>query len=153
LLPTIPVQYAVRVSERVERVDVRDLSNAVVLSEPRCLTAPQRRVCRDVIYLDFAPLPEDKYVVEQVDEAGHVGQADTGLYTETYPIALCFIDLLFTTPDGRHPDAFPVRGLFGPAPEIAPVHYILQFERRALPWRYYVVPRRSGLDQPRVDGP
>jgi hypothetical protein len=153
LRPTVPVQYGVAVTDEVSRVDVRDLSGEVVLSEPRCRPGPSGLSCRQVIYLDFASLPEDEYTVQQVDDGGTVLQAETVLYTETFPTALGFIDLLFTSPDGAHPDAFPVRGLFGPRPQVEGVDYLLQFERRALPWRYYVVPGRTGLEQPRIEGP
>ena len=33
------------------------------------------------------------------------------------------------------------------------VSYVLVFERRAMPWRYFVVPRRVPLEQPQIEGP
>lgn len=156
LLPTIPVQYSVPVGPEVERVDVRDLSGAVVLSEQRCVaskTEPPVVVCRDVLFLDFTHLPEDRYVIEEVGLDGAILRSEKVLYTETHPISLGLADLLFASPDGAHPDAFPVRDLFGARPEVVGTSYVLLFERRAVPWRYFVVPRRVPLEQPHIEGP
>jgi hypothetical protein len=153
LLPTIPVQYSIGVAAPVERVDVRDLSGEVVMSVPRCVSSGKKLVCRDVLFLDFAHHPEDRYVIQEVGPHGTILGSETVLYTETYPIALCFADLLFTSPDGADEDLFPVRDLFQAQPQVKGVDYILQFGRRALPWRYYVVPRRTPLEQPRIEGP
>ncbi len=117
-----------------------------------------KTVVLEQVPLSFALLPEDKYRLEQVD--GQCQPVDCEampaevLYTELYPMPLCFIDLLFTDPAAR-PSAegggdgagsgggiYPVRDLWRLGDtRVEEVDYVLRFVRRETWWRYYVVPR------------
>ncbi len=108
-------------------------------------TMPQAEIqyCTDRIYLNFAPLPEDKYTIEWVAVDGQPIEARDVVYTASDPQPLCFIDLLFTAPEptAGEPGIYPVRDLWSDDPEIRLVSYDLAFERRSTFWWYYVVPR------------
>ncbi|HZE68846.1 MAG TPA: hypothetical protein VE135_04875 [Pyrinomonadaceae bacterium] len=99
--------------------------------------------CTDKIYLDFSPLPEDKYTVRRIpypSTSEIAPDEEPVLYTESYPVPFCFVSLFFTSPTGEKPKLFPVQDLFGPEPKIESITYELKFERRATYWNYFVVP-------------
>jgi hypothetical protein len=147
------------INKKVKEVHVLDISGEVVICRPRCvpisalkekdpsaITCKEAKDCTDgdpkcrctnTIYLDFSPLPEDKYTVELKPLLG----AEEILYTASYPLPLCFIDLLFTRPTAEEPGIYPVENLFPKeATSIVPVNYEIRFNRRATFWNYYVVP-------------
>ena len=164
LLPVAPSQLAVPAEidgQWIDAVQVRDISGNVVLCVPRCVTAeaaltkkPGELTCADkgadqctgTIYVNFATLPEDKYTIELVGGLGApIGKSVDLLWTFYYPMPLCFIDLLFTSPAGEKPENYPVRGLLSDHPEIVTTDYTLLFERRSTLWNYYIVPPQPGL--------
>jgi hypothetical protein len=99
--------------------------------------------CTNKIYLDFSSLPEDKYTLKQIpypsDSPIELDDQPV-LYTESYPVPLCFVSLFFTSPTGVRPRLFPVQDLFEEKPKIESITYELKFERRSTFWNYFVVP-------------
>lgn len=162
LLPVEGPELRVRTPPDVKEVVVLDIAGQPVLAEFRCVptqASPPTQVCRDVVFLDFTTLPEDKYVIEYVMQPGATPLLSRPiLYTVAEPIPLCFIDLLFTKPSETADGVYPV-GLYPEVdtnddphkaaagnPEtksgaIRPVRYMLRFEARATYWRYYIVPQ------------
>ncbi|WP_315833148.1 hypothetical protein [Bradyrhizobium prioriisuperbiae] len=164
LLPVIPQQYPAPVSDDIAGITVRAISGEVVLCEPRCIpdqatpyqpsagcshwlaslppTLPNR--CRDVIYLDFSLLPEDKYTIEYMANDGHVDRTETCLYTADAPTPLCLIDLMFSRPSAETPGIYPVQNLTpkGETTMIG-VDYVLNFDARSTFWTYFIVPQPS----------
>lgn len=158
LVPVTGTQYAVETPEGVVAVEVRDLSGRVVRCVPRCVPKRIARikspseltcadaqsgepndVCRDVVYLDFSALPEGRYTITRVGPDDVVVSAWPVLYTQLYPMPLCFVDLLLTNPTGQAPGIYPFPSLEEPA-TVVPVDYQLHFERRSSLWNYYCVP-------------
>jgi hypothetical protein len=156
-LPVIPTQVAVTAD--VREVRVLDIGDRIVLCKPRCVTEqaaktknPADFTCADLghstcmtkIYLDFGGLPEDRYVIQRIGCKGPVlppfFPSDPGIYTQSYPIPFCLIDLLFAAPTTVPGGIYPVRKLSS-KPSIHPVRYVLRFERRSIQWRYYLVPQ------------
>lgn len=161
LVPVTGTQYAVETPEGVFQVQVRDISGRVVICAPRCVpvrmakTKPPEDLtcadalvgeppysCRDVVYLDFSPLPEDLYTITRVDAADIVLTTWPVLYTQLFPMPLCFVDLLLTNPTGTAPGIYPFPNLDVPA-TLTFVDYQLHFERRSSLWNYYCVPPRG----------
>lgn len=182
LLRVVPVQFGVPVSNAVKDVEVQDVAQVAeaegaVICRPRCIPdemlkthqasqvtckqveeyeskhpIPLTYACMNKIYLDFSPLPEDKYTIKHVYILGSPAPpppAGDGpvLYTESYPVPLCFINLFFTNPTGEKLGFFPVRHLFSEKPRttVETVNYELKFERRSTYWNYFIVPQ-SGED-------
>lgn len=150
LVPVTGGQLVEYVDDTVVRVKVRALSGETVLCKPRCVTAkaepcdegPGERRCVDALYFDLGTLPEDWYMVEKVGVEGPIPPGAHYLYTSLYPMPLCFLDLLFSNPDGGRGGVYPVTlGTKGGRPGVAPVDYTLRFARRSTWWSYYVVPR------------
>lgn len=173
MVPVTAVQHSVPVSRKVEYVQVCAISGLEVICKPRCVPVDVARVknwgtidctdiepwsppldveCTDVIYLDFSLLPEDKYTITKVGYDGQpAAKPKEILYTASYPIPLCFIDLLFTDPilKGTSDSPQPVRGIYpvrnlwldSDTPRVFPVDYHLEFRRRKTIWSYYVVPQ------------
>lgn len=159
LLPVAPGQLPVPMEingQYVDEAQIRDISGRTVLCVPRCVSfeavrdkLPENFTCDDkgdyrcagTVYINFSSLPEDKYTLELLDAVGQpvMPPADL-LWTTFYPMPLCFIDLLFTSPAGEKPENYPVRGLFSDHPEIVTTSYTLHFERRSTLWNYYIVP-------------
>ena len=165
LFDVIPVQHPLPVGKSVREVHVTDITGRVVICEPRCLpprtstvtpllncdqpqtSPPSVLRCRNVIYLNFASLPEDKYRIEQVPDR-HPGHGREGpeaadrdvLYTASAPLPFALIDLLFTDPADGVTGVYPVRNLSG-EPEFVGINYQLKFRTRAPFWTYYVVPQ------------
>ncbi|HEX6901158.1 MAG TPA: hypothetical protein VF789_15645 [Thermoanaerobaculia bacterium] len=162
LLPVVPGQLpvpAVIDGRTIDEVQVYDISGEMVLCVPRCVTnkaASEKNPadftcadkgtdqCANPIYVNFASLREDKYILKLVDGAGAASELGV-LWTFFYPMPLCFIDLLFTSPRGRKPENYPVRDLFSDRPEIVTTDYTLRFERRSTLWNYYIVPPQPGV--------
>jgi len=162
LLPVVPGQLPVPAEIRqrtIDEVQVYDIAGEMVLCVPRCVTNEAARTknpadftcadkgtdqCANPIYVNFASLREDKYTLELVDDTGGSSELDV-LWTIFYPMPLCFIDLLFTSPQGRTPENYPVRDLFSDRPEIVATDYTLRFERRSTLWNYYIVPPQPGV--------
>jgi hypothetical protein len=161
LVPVTGPQYAVETPDGVLQVEVRDISGEVVICAPRCVptriakTKPPEDLtcadalpgeppysCRDVVYLDFSPLPEDLYWITRVDTADVVLNTWPVLYTQLFPMPLCFVDLLLTNPTGTEPGIYPFPNLDEP-PSFTFVDYQLHFERRSSLWNYYCVPPRG----------
>ncbi len=159
---------------KVDEVQVYDIAGDRVLCVPRCVTRKAAELknpadftcadkcrcphedcacagerccrCTDMIYVNFASLREDKYTLKIIDSAGDpIVEPMDVLWTFFYPMPLCFIDLLFTSPQGRKPENYPVRGLFSDRPEIVTADYTLRFERRSTLWNYYIVPPQPGV--------
>jgi hypothetical protein len=164
LLPVAPSQLPVPMEidgQDVDEVQVRDISGRTVLCVPHCVSCkavcnkrPEEFTCADKgnyrclseVYVNFASLPEDKYALVLLDGAGHpVVKPRHLLWTAFYPVPLCFIDLLFTSPTGEKPENYPVRGLSSDDPEIVTTSYTLRFERRSTLWNYYIVPPQPNL--------
>lgn len=173
LIPVTAVQYSVPVSDKVQCVQVCAISGLEVICKPRCVSVAIAGskswenidcedifepisplavpVCTDVIYLDFSLLPEDKYTIRKLGSNGRpVGKPKHILYTASYPISLCFIDLLFTDPLPKETAAappeqgvYPIRDLWSDSEtrKVYPVDYDLVFRRRKTIWSYYVVPQ------------
>ncbi|MBI4749181.1 MAG: hypothetical protein HY774_11880 [Acidobacteria bacterium] len=160
-LEVTPIQVAVPVSQAVKKVKVRAISGETVLCFPRCFpeklllqktpnaitckdaeTARGKEVCRDVIYIDFSAVPEDKYTIELIGKDREIIDRQEVLYTIAAPVPLCFINLLFTSPDGRNPDHYPVQPLPTGTIGIIPITYEIHFTARSTVWNYYVVPQR-----------
>lgn len=165
-------QVHVTMGEDVKEVHVLDISGEPVICRPRCVPRKLLRDndpaaitcaeaadctagdpacrCTDSIYLDLSLLPEDKYVIQLIsygEDAPHAGSRPPAereiLYTVSYPLPLCFIDLLFTRPTAAEPGIYPINNLFPKeATSIDPVDYEIWFNRRATFWNYYVVPPR-----------
>jgi hypothetical protein len=161
LVPVTGTQYAVETPEGVVAVEVRDLSGRAVLCVPRCVPKRIARikppdqltcadahsgepndVCRNVVYLDFSPLPEGRYTITRVGPDDVEVNAWPVLYTQLYPMPLCFVDLLLTNPTGQEPGVYPFPDLNEPT-TFTPVDYQLHFERRSSLWNYYCVPPRG----------
>jgi hypothetical protein len=109
-----------------------------------CDEGPGEQRCMDALYFDLSPLPEDWYRVEKVGMDGLVTHSEHYLYTSLYPMPLCFVDLLFSNPDGGRGGVYPVTlgtGKDHAGAGVAPVDYTLRFTRRSTWWSYYVVPR------------
>lgn len=174
LVPVTAAQHSVPVSKKVEFVQVSAISGVKVISEPRCVPVAGAETrdpetikkfkdigppvplpvfqCTDVIYLDFSLLPEDKYTIKKVGYDGQpVGKPQEILYTSSYPIPLCFIDLLFTDPTATGTSElppqvqgiYPIRNLWSDSEtrKVYPVEYHLEFGRRKTIWSYYIVPQ------------
>lgn len=99
--------------------------------------------CSKRVVLEFSMLPQDKYVIEQLDIEGRpVGRKLPVLYTATSDVPMAFVDLLFTRPTPGEPGKFPIVDLCPPgATRILPVHYQIWFDRRSTRWNYYIVPQ------------
>lgn len=158
LVPVTGTEYAVATPPTVDRVEVRDISNEIVLCAPRCVpksvgaTKPIELItcedaidgrppfsCRDVVYFDFSTLPEDLYTIREVGIDDLVSDTWPVLYTRLYPMPLCFVDLLLTNPTGDAPGIYPFSSIADP-PTLDFVEYQLHFERRSSLWNYYCVP-------------
>lgn len=163
LLPVVPGQLPVPAEiegQMIDTVEVYDIAGDRVLCVPRCVTNEAARFkrpedltccdkgtdqCTNPIYVNFASLREDRYTLALLDGAGDpIVEPTNVLWTSFYPMPLCFIDLLFTSPTGRKPENYPVRGLFSDDPEIVTTDYTLRFERRSTLWNYYIVPPGPG---------
>jgi len=159
----VPTQVPVSLGKDIKEVHVFDISGEVVICRPRCVPKSllkQKRAaeitcdeaasctkddeeckCTDTVYLDFSLLREDKYTIELIHYGVTPPEEVEVLYTASYPVPLCFIDLLFTKPTSTEPGIYPVENLFPKeATTIDPVHYEIWFNRRATFWSYYVVP-------------
>jgi hypothetical protein len=127
-------------------------------TEP-CDEGPGEQRCTDVLYFDLSTLPEDWYTVEKVGVDGPIGPHSHHLYTSLYPMPLCFLDLLFSNPDGGRGGVYPVTLGTNGGGRVTPVEYTLRFTGRSTWWSYYVVPRdpAAELSELRVeqndDGP
>lgn len=112
--------------------------------------------CTNKIYLDFSSLPEDKYTLKKLfypSSSTATEKSCEVLYTEAYPLPLCFINLFFTTPTGERPKLFPVRNLFHGVPEIESINYELKFERRSTYWNYFIVPQTGeSVENLKIEG-
>lgn len=109
-----------------------------------CDEGPGEQRCTDALYFDLSTLPEDWYTVEQVGVDGPMPHSEHYLYTNLYPMPLCFVDLLFSNPDGRAGGVYPIAlgtGKKHAGAGVAPVDYTLRFTCRSTWWSYYVVPR------------
>ena len=164
LLPVVPGQLAVPASldgHTIDEIQVYDISGEEVLCVPRCVTEEAAKTkppsdftckdkgtyrCTDTIQINFAALREDRYEIAFVDQKGvELGERQDVLWTAFYPMPLCFIDLLFTSPTGEDPEKYPVRDLFRPRDsKVVGATYTLRFERRSTLWNYYIVPPRPG---------
>ncbi len=162
LLPVIGTQYPVHVTDDISRVVVRAISGETVICEPRCLKpdppsvpirgaraaaslAEQR--CRDVIYLNFSQLPEDKYTIEFINLYGQVDRREIRLYSMRTPSPLCLVDLLFNNPTGRQHGVYPVRHIENEdRTTFTRVDYVLNFAARSTFWNYYIVPQSQRFD-------
>jgi hypothetical protein len=109
-------------------------------AEP-CDEGPGEQRCSDVLYFDLSTLPEDWYAVEKVGVDGPMHPNTHYLYTSLYPMPLCFVDLLFSNPDGGRGGMYPVTLAADGGGRVTPVDYTLRFTRRSTWWSYYVVPR------------
>lgn len=163
LYPTIGTQYSVAVNPQESSVvKVRDISGEVVICQPVHVPVginPQRTSCadvakymvehpgsqatfpREVIHLDFAGLPEGKYLIQQYSagsRASLIGET-TVLFTVSSGAPLCFVDLLFANPQSAGGGIYPVQNLDS-APVIVSTSYELRFDRRSTVWNYFVVP-------------
>lgn len=170
LLPVVPGQLPVPAEingRTIDEVQVYDIAGDRVLCVPRCVTNkaagtknPADFTCEDkgtdqcasTIYVNFASLREDKYTLKLLDGAGaSISELDV-LWTFFYPMPFGFIDLLFTSPQGKKPENYPVRDLFSDRPKIVATDYTLRFERRSTLWNYYIVPPQPGiLDDLRIE--
>jgi hypothetical protein len=160
LLRVLDGQYPVPTGvdgARAACVCVVDVRGEVMICRPTCVTRDGREHCTERLYLDFSVLPMGRYQIRWLNAAGEVlGRLDV-IYTESYPVPLCFVDLFFTDPSvtpgpsGDEPGLFPVTGLWSDAPQIRGLDYRLRFRRRSVPWNYYVVPQRDLLDL-RIEG-
>jgi len=163
LYPTIGTQYSVAVNPReTSVVKVRDISGEVVICQPVHVPVginPQRTSCADVaqymekhpgsqatfsretIYLDFAGLPEGKYLIQQYSAGSRASLVSeiTVLFTVSSGAPLCFVDLLFANPESTGSGIYPVQNL-NSAPVIVSTSYELRFDRRSTVWSYFVVP-------------
>ncbi|MFL5386787.1 MAG: hypothetical protein ACJ8GN_30205 [Longimicrobiaceae bacterium] len=160
------------VDDRVDRVRVLTVSGAEVICKPRCVrpdaaalkepyrlycadaaSPPDEGVCSDRLYFDLSVLPEEKYTVETVwcDPDRSPATAEF-LYTASYPVPLCFVELLFSDPaaaasppagEASPPDGgvYPVLDLGGPGQQVVPVDYVVPFAARRTWWSYYVFAR------------
>lgn len=109
-----------------------------------CDEGPGEQRCTDALYFDLGTLPEDWYTVEKVGRDGPIPPDEHYLYTSLYPMPLCFVDLLFSNPDGRARGVYPVTLGIGDdhaGAGVAPVDYTLRFTRRSTWWSYYVLPQ------------
>lgn len=165
LVPVTGTQCAVETPQGVVEVQVKDLSGRVVLCVPRCvpkgiarnkppeqltcadaLPGEPNEVCREVVYLNFSELPEDRYTICRVGVDQIAINSWPVLYTQLYPMPLCFVDLLLTNPTGQEPGVYPFPDLPAPGDEpktFSAVDYRLHFERRSSLWNYYCVPPRG----------
>ncbi len=162
-LRVVGTQVPVSMGKHIKEVHVFDISGEVVICRPRCVPKSLLKeksaavitcddaasctegdedcTCTNTIYLDFSLLPEDKYTIELMPYGNSQPKEAEVLYTASYPLPLCFIDLLFTRPTSAEPGIYPVENLFPKeATTIDPVHYEIWFNRRATFWNYYVVP-------------
>ena len=112
--------------------------------------------CTNKVYLDFSTQPEDKYTIKQITYSSDSPIrliAEPVLYTESYPVPLCFVSLFFTSPTGERPKLFPVQDLFESKPKIETITYELKFERRETFWNYFVVPPAGvSIENLRIEG-
>lgn len=153
LVPVTAGQLVQPVTADVQEVRVLALSGEPVLRVPRCPTVTvtengkeveKERGCTDRVFLDFGTLPEDLYTVQEVDYDAGAVDVGSWLYTRLYPMPLCFVDLLFSDPDGAGTGVYPV--VLPPEGEtdggyVAPADYTLRFTRRSTWWSYYVMPQ------------
>ena len=176
LLRPVPTSLAVAIGPETEEILVRSISGETVMCVPRCF--PESQLNRlavgsvrcsdrqtmtspdcfdDQLYLDFSELPEDKYRIEWVPEPMSLlpGFSEPVLYTQSYPIPLGFVNVLFTRP---RPDVeggvYPVRDLFaspGSLSTIETVYYTLSFRRRSTFWNYFIVPRPESKRYPDIN--
>ena len=179
VLRVAPIQVTVEVDGDDDAVKVLDIAGDTVMCRPRCIPvsllaqggnpnniscedvrrlppeSPRDEECRDVIYLDFDHLPEDKYIIEKVGSSlASPAEESPILQTSSYPTPLCFIDLLFSNPtphQGRRSGVYPVQNL-DPDPvesppsnaRIVPISYHLRFRQRSTYWTYFIVPQPQG---------
>jgi hypothetical protein len=149
-------QLAQVVTEGVLGVRVLALSGEEVLWEPRCrkVTVVEKGVpqtvdqCTDRVFLDFSSLSEGRYTLQEVYTDGTVKALGDWLYTSLYPMPLCFVDLLFSDPDGAGAGIYPVvlpppGQTEGGAVVPGGVEYAMRFVRRSTWWNYFVVPEAS----------
>lgn len=160
-LEVTPIQVPIIVTQQVKRVEVRAISNEVKLCFPRCFpkslllkkspnaitckdaaSAKGEEVCRDILYIDFSMVSEDKYVIQLVGKHRKIIDSQEVLYTIAYPVPLCFVNLLFTSPDGKNPSHYPVQTLPDGTTKIVPIQYDIKFKARSTYWNYYMVPQR-----------
>lgn len=161
-LEVTPIQVPVVVPPKAKKVKVRAISNEEVLCFPRCFpkelllkkspnaitckdaaSGKGEEVCRDLLYINFSVLPEDKYTIEQVAKGGQIIDQQEVLYTIASPVPFCFINLLFTSPTGQYPDHYPVQPLPDGTIGIVPITYEIKFKARSTYWNYFVIPQRS----------
>ncbi|HVG43233.1 MAG TPA: hypothetical protein VM890_00845, partial [Longimicrobium sp.] len=161
LKPVTGGQLVQPVTPAVEAVQLLDLSGAPVLTEPCCKPVPVLKngepvmkggepvtemKCTDRVFLDFSTLPEDLYTVQETYVDGRATNLGDWLYTSLFPMPLCYVELLFSDPDGAPTGVYPVEL---PPPgqttggTVAPggVDYTLRFTRRETWWSYYVMPQ------------
>jgi hypothetical protein len=168
-VPVTGSQYRWVVKDpRAQSVVIQDISGAIVGCEPvywpsdshaqpQCpgpdpATPGVER--RDVIYLNFSAVPEDKY---QVEERGPTGAKSVSLastdviYTFSGAPPLFFIDLLFTNP-GISTGVYPVENLDEKQrTTVTPTQYQMEFRHRSTVWNYYVVSTGAPLSHLQIE--
>lgn len=169
-LPLTGSQYAVCLSSPATRqVVVRDISGEVAICQPAywwlnppppasstpCCPGPDPKesdiVRRNPVYLDFSPLPEDKYSIEECAELTdcHASPLQPEVvYAYSVPAPMFFIDLLFTRPPGVSTGVYPIDPHTG---TITPTQYLLDFAHRSTTWNYYVVSTAGPLTDLQIE--
>jgi len=168
-IPVTGSQYRWVVKDPMARsVVIRDISGAIVACEPvywpresreqpQCpgpdpATAGVER--RDVVFLNFSAVPEDKYQVEECGPAGATGDSLASadiIYTFSGPPPLFFIDLLFTNP-GISTGVYPVENLDDEQQTtVTPTQYQMEFRHRSTVWNYYVVTTGAPLSHLQIE--
>jgi hypothetical protein len=155
-------------SPRARRVVVRNIADETVACEPvywprgapnpKCPGSdPQSSDAerRDVIYLNFSSLPEDKYEIEECSNlsggCGGLSRPVSVAYTFSTAPPLFFIDLLFANP-GIATGVYPVRDLDDEArTKIVPVDYRMEFRTRSTIWNYYIISAGEPLTRLEID--
>lgn len=136
----------------------RDWQRDSRVPPPRCpglnSQAPDA-VRRNVIYLDFSSLPEDKYEIQECSNEDGGCDCLTPPVEVVYSFScappLFFIDLLFTNP-GISTGVYPVRDLYDEArTRIIPVDYRMEFRPRSTIWNYYIVATGAPLTGLQID--
>lgn len=158
LVPVSGSQFVEETPEGVRYVRVLAVSGEEVVCKPRCVTAdaaarttPDRFTCADLaprdrgicaerLFFDLGAYPEERYEIETVWNDGPP-TSTSYLYTASYPIPLCFVELLLTDPTRGGAGVYPVRGLDVHQPEIRTVSYVVPFGARSTWWNYYVTAR------------
>jgi hypothetical protein len=145
LLPVTSAQFRLNLSPGPPRQVVVASVSGQPVPIPFTLgdrTRPADAPAPSPCYLDFSLVPEGLYTVTTI--GGPPTPPVQLLYTQVTPAPICFINLFFVAPSDGSGGVFPVSragsGLAGPQP----VEYLLDFQARALPWRYNVASRNPG---------